>query len=53
MTHITHLAVVIANSDYLTTNTDSVSGWYERKIKSVLDECRSIQFYSWIFGRRC
>ena len=42
MTHTSQLAVEVADSDYLTTNTDSVSGWYERKVKSVLDECRSI-----------
>lgn len=38
MTHIIQLAVVVAKSDYLTISTDSVDGWYERKIKSVLDE---------------
>ena len=51
MTHISPLVVEIADSDYLTANTDSVSGWYEGQIKSVLDECRSIKFYCWIFSR--
>lgn len=39
MTHISPLVVGIADSDYLTANTDSVSGWYEGQIKEVAYDC--------------